>query len=60
MKHYLYECTDPDSECEGEEFLVEANDRKKARQIAIDNFRCARFICEMTDYEAEASGLDEY
>ena len=22
--------------------------------------KCARFICEMTDYEAEASGLDEY
>lgn len=53
MKHYLYECTDPDSECEGEEFLVGANDREEARQIAIDNFKCARFICEMTDYEAE-------
>lgn len=60
MKHYLYKCTDYDSECEGEEFLVGANDRKEARQIAIDNFKCARFICEMTDYEAEASGLDEY
>ena len=60
MKHYLYECTDPDSECEGEEFLVGANDRKAARQIAIDNFKCARFICEMTDYESEVSGLDEY
>ena len=47
MKHYLYECTYPDSECE-------------ARQIAIDNLKCARFICETTDYEAEASGLDEY
>lgn len=21
MKHYLYECTDPDSECDGEESL---------------------------------------
>lgn len=60
MKHYLYECTDPDSECKGEEFLVGANDRKEARQIAINNFKCARFICEMTEYEAEASGLDEY
>ena len=60
MKHYLYECTDPDSECEGEEFLVGANDRKEARQIAIDNFKGARGICEMTGYGAEGSGLDEY
>ena len=42
MKHYLYECTDPDSECEGEEFLVEANNREEAWQIAINNFKCAR------------------
>ena len=46
MKHYLYECIDTDSECEGEEFIVGANDRKEARQIAIYNFKCARFIAK--------------
>lgn len=60
MKHYLYECIDSGSECDGEEFLVGAENREEAMQIAIENFKYARFICEMSDYEAEASGLDEY
>ena len=35
-------------------------DIDEAKEIANDNFGKAKFICEMTDYEAEASGLDEY
>lgn len=58
MKHYLFECTE--GECEGEEFIVGAYTRTEARQIAINNFKYVRYICELTDYEAEVSGLDEY
>lgn len=60
MIHYLFECTDSDRECEGEEFIVGANSLDEAKEIANDNFGKAKFIREMTDYEAEASGLDEY
>jgi hypothetical protein len=54
-RHFLF-C---DNES-GEEFLVGACDREEAKKIASDNFSNPRFICEMTDFEAECSGLDEY
>lgn len=60
MKHYLYECTDLGSESEGVQFIVGAYNREDARRIAIGNFKRVRFICKLSDYEAEISGLDEY
>lgn len=55
MNHYLF-----DDWASGEEFLVGACDLEEAKKIASDNFSNPRFICEMTEFEAECSGLDEY
>lgn len=56
MRHFLFE--DLES---GEEFIVGACDLSEARDIAIDNFgEEVRFCYEMTEFEAESSGLDEY
>lgn len=65
MRHFLY--------CEmnsGEEFIVGANSRGGteiiAEEVTANIGRCygeetdLRYICELTDDEAEASGLDEY
>lgn len=60
MKHYLFECIDEDSVCDGEEFIVGASTIEEAKEIAIDNFEIVKYICELSDYEAEMSGLDEY
>lgn len=60
MKHYLFECADEDSENCGEQFIVGADDFKAAVKIAEDFFgSCYRFG-EITEEEAEMSGLDEY
>lgn len=58
MKHYLFECVA--GECEGEEFIVGADSLAEAKQIACENFGRAKPICELSEEEAEASGLDEY
>lgn len=59
MKHYLFECLDGANE--GEEFIVGANSYTEAREIAQDNFgQHIRFWHELTEEEAEMSGLDEY
>jgi hypothetical protein len=66
MKHYLYE-----EEISGEEFIVGANNIEEADEYAedvcksiADNWNDGeykmRYICRLTDEEAEASGLDEY
>ena len=69
MKHYLFELTY--GEYEGEEFIVGAETwveaKEIARDVAIDagsvneaGLARYRFWHEMTEEEAEASGLDEY
>ena len=56
MKHYLFE--DLES---GEEFIVGAATIGEAMTIAIDNFGPeVKYLYQMTEFEAEASGLDEY
>ena len=55
MKHYLF----LDSES-GEEFIVGAYDLYEAEEIAADNFERPKFQYQMSEFEAEASGLDEY
>ena len=56
MKHYLFEDTET-----GEEFIVGADNLREAREIAVENFgENVEYQHRMTDYEAEASGLDEY
>ena len=55
MKHYLFEDLET-----GEEFIVGACDLNEAKEIAIHNFEKPKFQYQMSDFEAEASGLDEY
>jgi hypothetical protein len=56
MKHYLF----IDDET-GEEFIVGAYSLEQATQIAIENFEAPAYLgYEMTEEEAECSGLDEY
>lgn len=60
MKHYLFEIIG--GECEGEEFIVGADSIGEAQCIAngvADGAR-ARYCCELSEFEAENSGLDEY
>lgn len=54
-RHYLFE--DYDS---GEEFIVGAKTFKQAEAEAKLYFGDPSYICELTEEEAEASGLDEY
>lgn len=44
----------------GEEFLVETTDKKQAIKMAHEYFAGPRFIREISEYEAEMSGLDTY
>ena len=55
MKHYLFEDLH-----RGEEFIVGANTLGEAMVIAKENFVTPLYQYQMSDYEAEASGLDEY
>ena len=55
MKHYLFEDLET-----GEEFIVGAYDLNEAKEIAADNFEKPKFQYQMSEFEAEASGLDEY
>lgn len=55
MKHYLF--TD---KVTGEEFIVGEYTLEAAYTIARYEFERPAFICELTEDEAEASGLDEY
>lgn len=60
MRHYLFECADEDSENCGEEFIVGADNFKEAVKIAEEFFGCCHAFGEITEEEAENSGLDEY
>ena len=55
MKHYLFE--DLES---GEEFIVGADCVTDASVTASEYFEEPHFVCRLTEFEAEASGLDEY
>lgn len=55
MKHYLF--LDHES---GEEFIVGANDEHDAMTTANELFDDPEYLFEMSDFEAEASGFDEY
>lgn len=55
MKHYLFE--DLES---GEEFIVGADCVTNASVIASEHFEEPYFVRGLTEFEAEASSLDEY
>ena len=55
MKHFLF--TD---HIIGEDFIVGAEDEHEAMTIANENFDEPEYLYELTEEEAEASGLDEY
>ena len=55
MKHYLFE--DLES---GEEFIVGADCVTDASVTASEYFEAPRFVCRLTEFEAEVSGLDAY
>lgn len=60
MKHYLFKCITPGGVNEGEEFIVGADCYDNAKEIAYANFGKCKCHGQMTEEEAEASGLDEY
>lgn len=55
MRHYLFE-----DRATGEEFIVGAMDIDEANLIAKGYFEDPECCYRMSEYEAEASGLDEY
>ena len=55
VNHYLFQ-----DEASGEEFIVGACDLDEAMTIARENFDEPSYQCQMTEFEAECSGLDEY
>ena len=55
MKHFLFE--DYDTK---EEFIVGADTLTEAIEEAKLYFADPIYICELSEFEAEASGLDEY
>ena len=55
MRQYLF--TDAITD---EDFIVGETDEISAEKIARQEFGAPSFICELSDDEAEASGLDEY
>lgn len=55
MKHYFFY-----DEITGEEFIVGADNLFAAQEIATEYFEEPKFFYEMSEFEAEASGLDEY
>lgn len=55
MRHFVFE------DCySGEEFIVGAANREIATELAKDYFADPMYVCELTEEEAEMSGLDEY
>ena len=55
MKHYLFE-----DWATGEEFIVGEDTLGEAMEIAKEYFEDPRYLYELDEFEAEASGLDEY
>lgn len=61
-KHYLFSVEDEDSDIDGEEFIIGAKDYHEARELVAMYFPDVkvRYWHELTEVEAEMSGLDEY
>ena len=55
MRHFLFE-----DYATGEEFIVGADTLAQAKAEASLYFADPSYICELSEYEAEASGLDEF
>ena len=55
MKHFLFEDYDT-----GEDFIVGAATLPEAIEEAKLYFADPSYVCELSETEAEASGLDEY
>jgi hypothetical protein len=55
MRHFVFE----DYET-GEMFIVGAETKEEAFEEAKLYFTDPNYICEVSEFEAEASGLDEY
>ena len=60
MRHHLFKVIN--GEFEGEEFIVGADNVEEAFVILGEYFNPSdcRYICMLSDLEAEMSGLDEY
>lgn len=55
MRHFLFF----DDET-GEEFIVGENTQTAATEVAREYFDSPIYLDELSEFEAEASGLDEY
>ena len=55
MRHYLFEDLET-----GEEFIVGARNTREAIETAREYFNEPMYCYQMSEFEAEASGLDEY
>ena len=55
MRHFLFE-----DYYSGEQFIVGADSLEQATEEAKDLFADPSYICELSELEAEMSGLDEY
>lgn len=62
MRHYWFEIVDENSEECGFEFIVGADNKQDAWEIARDYFGDWELECygECSEEDAEMSGLDEY
>lgn len=60
MRHFLFEITDEESENCGEELIVGADNIREAYRMAKELFGRCQSLGELTEEEAENSGLDEY
>lgn len=60
LRHYLFIIDDEENERDGEALLVGASCWTAAIELAAsEGFPNLRFLAELTDEEAENSGLDE-
>lgn len=55
MRHFMFMDYDTN-----EDFIVGAKNKKEAMEFAKNIFADPAFICEVSEMEAEMSGLDEY
>lgn len=55
MDYFLFEDLDTK-----EKFIVGAMTKAIAHEIVFENFEKPKYICELTEEEAVASGFDEY
>lgn len=55
MGHFLFEDLDT-----GERIIIGEMTKAIAHKVIFEIFDSPKYICELTDEEAEASGLDEY